>query len=295
MNRFFKQTEVPEPVEPAPVIPAVKVHRVLWDAMYDQLTADEARAVYGAMEKAVFRPGQVIYRQGVINGNLYFFESGQGKHTFMQNDREMFIRKVRVGEIAGEDNFFDAGCSTTTLVAVDQTEVRFLPGECLSDFEARFPGLEQKLRIFCSGYVKIGALLTKNAQDRRVCQRIPLSGLVLIKLGDESGELLGRTLRGNLGDISRGGISAFISLDSRQQAQVLLGSWVDLRFHLPPDMQLVKQSACVLGVRQLSFDNEASGRQDRYSVHLQFAELLAEKTIGEMARHLKIVDEALFC
>jgi len=276
-----------EIIDTARLKPADKGHMDVWAEMYEKLTIDEANAMFNEMEEVVVRPGKVIFEQGTSNSNLYFVDSGQAKHLYTQGNREMFIKRVVAGNLAGEDTFFDASLCTSSLVAIDRVKAHFLSNKILEEWRTRFPALEPKLRDFCAREVKVHDLLKRNAMDRRTQRRVVLPGRLLIKLVNAAGEPVGKTLQGKMGDVSIGGIAFYIQASNREQAQMLLGHKLHLRFNMPPNMNEVERIGLALGVRH---HVQAVDQREKYSVHMKFDKILPEKFISETERFLKMLN-----
>ncbi|MEN8135862.1 MAG: cyclic nucleotide-binding domain-containing protein [Thermodesulfobacteriota bacterium] len=266
--------------------PMIRSHREVWAELYDKLSAEEAEALESEMEEVSFNTGDIIFAQGEKKPNLYFVDAGHAKHLFTQGNREMFIKKVVAGNVANEDSFFDAGLCTSTLIAVDQVKVHYLPAITLLSWEGYMPTIEPALRDCCAKEVKIHDLLKDNSQDRRVQRRIPLPGRILLKIVDAEGKVVGKTIRGDLCDVSVGGVSFFVHTANREQAQMLLGHDLHLRLNIPPVMTEIEQIGKVLGVKSFPGGPE---EKEKYSVHVQFSKALPEKSIIEAERFIKMV------
>ncbi len=266
--------------------PVSRSHREVWRELYDQFSAEEAEALESEMVEVSFEPGQVIFAQGDKKSNLYFIDSGQAKHIFTQGAREVFIKKVAAGNVANEDSFFDAGLCTSTLIAVEPLTLHFLPAITLLSWEGYLPTIEAQLRAFCAKEVKIPDLLKENALDRRIQRRIPLPGRILLKIVDAAGEVVGKTIRGDIGDVSVGGVSFFVQTANREQAQMLLGHNLHLRFNMPPVMTEIEQIGKVLGVKHFA---GSLAEKEKYSVHVKFRKILPEKSITEAERFIKML------
>jgi CRP-like cAMP-binding protein len=264
--------------------PRSRGHMEIWSALYDQLSVDEANILFTEMHEVVFRPGQVIFEQGARNNNLYFIDAGQAKHLYTQGRREMFIKRVVAGNIAGEETFFDANLCTSTLVAIDKVKAKFLSGDALNNWKHLAPRLEAKLRAFCAGEVKINDLLKKNSMDRRTQRRVVFPGRILIKVVSAEGVPVGRTIQGVIGDVSTGGVSFFIRAGNREQAQMLLGNKLYLRFSVPPNMTVFERIGLAMGVRH----QVTAAGEEQFSVHVKFDQGLNEQDIRETERYLKL-------
>lgn len=272
-------------IDTARAKPVSRNHREVWDELYLRLTPEEATALQNELEGIVFKPGQTIFAQGRKNSNLYFIDSGQAKHIFKQGNRELFINKIGAANLANSESFFDASLCTTSLVAIDQVKAHCLNAMTLLSWEGYLPALEGKLRDFCARGEKIHDLLQKSSQDRRVQRRLPLPGRILLKIVDATGNVIGRTIRGELSDVSLGGASFFVHTTTREQAQTLLGHNLHLRFNIPPSAE-VNQLGTVLGVKHY---REGIETKERYSVHVKFRAMLTEQALQEAERFIRMM------
>jgi CRP-like cAMP-binding protein len=266
-------------------------HRTLWSALYDLLNDDEAHAIDSVMEKAVFHPGSAIYSQGEFKRDLFLIERGQAKHIFRNHGRESFIKKIQPGSVAGDDTFFDGGCCTTTLVAIEPVRIRILSAKRLKQQTGIYADLEGRLKDFCSREASVQTLLSQNALDRRQQQRVPLKGLILIR-DDEGMKVLNSTsLKGEARDISCGGMAINVQLAGSYQAQELLGNNFKVRFNLPPDMTSIVRVCQVLGAR-CQEDNIATPQDTKeYLLNMKFNEPVGESIIKEYARYAILLNK----
>ncbi|MBU0483553.1 MAG: cyclic nucleotide-binding domain-containing protein [Proteobacteria bacterium] len=264
LSEIIKANEI---IDEARRMPVDKTHRDIWADLYEKLNADESNTLYVDMEDLTFGPDEVIFNQGDMNSKLYFINSGQVKHLFHINSRDLFIKKLTPGSIAGDDTFFDASVCTTSLVTLSRVKLSYVDREVLAKWKQSAPALESKLQDYCLGQEKIHNLLKKNAMDRRGQRRTNLSGKVLIKLVNEDGQPVGKTLGGILADISIGGLSFFIKARQKASAQQLLGRTLNVQFLLPPSMQEIDKNGTAIGV---NFNLDNFQIKNDYSVHIKF-------------------------
>ena len=268
-------------------------HRVFWADLYDKLLDDEARSIDSIMEKVTYRPGQVIYSQGVFDRNLYFLEVGQAKHIYTHYGQEVFIKKIQPGSVAGGDHFFDGGCCTTSLVAIDPVKVRFMSAERLANEICCYDVLKGRLKNFCAKEVKIRDLLNRNAQDRRQHNRYGLQGPILIKDIDGVAGLDARTLKGGARNLSCGGMAVEVELERSDQAQALLRNNLKVRFNLPPHMTAIVERICqVLRIRNKEESVVSPEGKKRYLLNMKFNEQLTGDIIAEYARYFKMINSS---
>jgi CRP-like cAMP-binding protein len=257
----------------------------IWSALYDQLNLDEANALFNETHEVIFRPGQKIFEQGIKSNNLYFINAGQAKHLYTQGDREMFIKRVGPGNVAGEENFFDGSHCTSTLVAIDRVKANYVTRDSLLHWRTTVPQLGAKLKNFCAKEERINDLLKRNSMDRRVQRRVVFPGRVLIKVVDAAGVPVGKTMQGKIGDVSIGGVSFFIKAADREHAQMLLGNKLYLRFNMPPNMVEFERIGLALGVKH---HPGATDDLEKFSVHIKFDRWLSDKDIIETERFLRL-------
>ncbi len=275
-----------EIIERAKSSPSDQGHMEIWSKLYDTLTIDEANTLFNDLKEIDYQPGQMIFEQGGTNSNLYFCNSGHAKHLFDQDRKEIFIKKLSAGGIAGEDTFFDASHCTTSLVAIDKVKMQYLDRETLVLWQTSSPDLGAKVKAYCDKEDKVYDLLKRNAMDRRNQRRVELPGRVLIKLVNEEGMPIGKTLRGNMGDVSVGGVSFHIGVKDRAHAQLLLGRRLHVKFSMPPTMAYVERLGLALGVR---FQGHGEGDKDDYSVHIKFEKMLGDREVIEAEKFQKVM------
>lgn len=277
-----------EIIDTARLKPRGQGHLEIWSDLYDRLAPEEANALLNETHEVVFRPGQKIFEQGVKSHNLYFINAGQAKLLYTQGDRELFIKRVGPGNVAGEDNFFDDSLCTSTLVAIDGVKANFITNEALGHWRANVPHLEEKLKAFCAKEAKIADLLKKNSMDRRVQRRVVFPGRVLIKVVTAAGLPVGKTMQGKIGDVSIGGASFFINTTDREHAQMLLGNKLHLRFNMPPNMVEFERIGLALGVKHHAASQD---NLEKFSVHIKFDSRLSDKDIAETERFLRLTSK----
>jgi hypothetical protein len=164
--------------------------------------------------------------------------------------------------------------------------MQYLDRDTVVRWRQTAPNLEAKIEAFCRLEEKVHDLLKRNSMDRRSQRRVGLPGRVLIKLVNESGVPIGKTLRGNMGDVSVGGVSFHIGVKDRTHAQLLLGRRLHVKFSMPPTMSYVERVGMALGVR---FHGPGDGDKDDYSVHIKFEKMLADRELIDAERFQKVM------
>ena len=115
-----------------------------------------------------------------------------------------------------------------------------------------------------------------SGEDRRQAVRYPVALIVKHALIEETGEVSKRSFKGEITDISSGGLSFYIRVSRQENARLLLGR--NLQSHIPVDEgQMVACRGKIVAVR---FQQDI---ERNYSVHIQFDEPLEENIVRRIA------------
>jgi CRP-like cAMP-binding protein len=249
---------LPEIVKSAEIIEIAKMaaidpdHRQAWSHLYDKLTKEEMIALYYATKSASYETGQSIIRQGEMNSNLYFINSGQIKMFYHKDKHGIFLKTLGPGDIAGDDTFFTNSTCTTSIVAHSAVKLNYLGKTALQNWRTEAPNLANKLRDYCAQREPIKDLLQKKELERRAYRRYALSGNAVIRIMDRPGK---KVFKGDLSDISASGIS-FVMNTSPKSAELLLGCRLNIKFTRPegsPEIR-IDQDGRIVGVHSQMFN-----------------------------------------
>ena len=232
-------------------------HRQIWAKLYDSLSTEEANALYFACKKATYQAGEKIYRQGEWKPRLYFINSGRARIVCFLDGKEVFLKAVETGDVAGEDTFFSISVLTTTMIAQDRTEVSYLDSDILDVWRTASPMLESKLQSFASSAEKIEDLLKAKKMDRRHLKRVNPGGKAIALLMSTSEQPVGKPFKADLCDISRGGLCLSVKIAKRETGSLLLGKRLCISYVHPlmDPSHTIKQSGTVVAVRFLPFED----------------------------------------
>jgi CRP-like cAMP-binding protein len=254
-----------------------KDHLDMWPELYDKLTDEESNTLFFALTEQTFEPDEFLLEQGKPNDRLFFINQGQVKAIFSKDQRETLVQTIEKGEIVGNRTFFTISVCTISMIALSRVRASVLERSVLKEWKAHQPGLETKLKDYCQGLEKTAQLLKEKGVDRRVQLRVGIQGKVRIQLLNASHTPVGKAFRGDLADLSAGGISFFIRTSKEETARLLLGRNVNLAFRLPEtgDTRPLEQHGTVIGVHyQL---------QNEYSIHVKFGREIDDAIIGAIA------------
>jgi hypothetical protein len=203
-------------------------HISIWQDLYDSLTTEEFNALYHTLDNVEYSSGSVIVEQGANNPMLYFVNSGSARLTYWRGNDEVFLKKVGSGEILGAEPFFDVSLWTVSLNAIGKTDIQTLErGKYLKLLDT-FPGLESCLVDYCLKAESISDLLRMSGEERRQHPRYHVKLNVKYCFLDETGQKSTRNFKGEVSDISAGGLTFLIRITRKENARLLLGRGVKI-------------------------------------------------------------------
>jgi CRP-like cAMP-binding protein len=253
-------------------------HLDVWSELYGTLTTEETNTLYYAMKEQAYDPDHIILQQGDSDTHLYFIDSGQVKVISSQEGMEVLVDTLGSGSIVGVDTFFANTVCTTSLVTLTVVKLRVVDKDVLPEWEEACPSLEPKLHQYCLKFESVDHLLKKKGLNRRSHKRVSISGKGIFQVLNIDGDPVGKAFRGNLSDISIGGLSFFLKISRKEAGRLLLGRALHIRFALPQGaaQKEIDTSGRVVAVRSHPFED--------YSVHIKFDRMLSEQIVAELER-----------
>ncbi|WP_456386662.1 HEAT repeat domain-containing protein [Desulfolithobacter sp.] len=249
-----------------------KDHLEVWADLMDELTSEEFAAIYHELEERNFQPEEIIVSQGEKNDELFFINQGNIRVSYLQGDRELFIKTLGSGELAGE-NFFNASLWTVTLTALTPVRLSVLRRKSFARWHEEFPGLESKLQDFYNRFNDIQSMLRKKNLDRRTSRRYEHSCKIQVQMIDAQGKKLGRAFRGSLSDISRGGLAFLVRISKKENGRLLLGRTMRLSIPTSDSDEIMHVTGTVIGVQPFHLP------ESDYSIHIRFNKDLDRETL----------------
>ncbi len=250
-------------------------HITIWQDLYDRLSTDEFNALYYQLREKEFAAGDLIVEQGVVQPSLFFINSGQARLSCTRGDNEIFLKRINPGEIVGAAPFFEVSVWTTTLTAFTKSSIHVLKRDNFLELLDEYPGLENSLREYCTKLDTVPELLKMSGEDRRQGVRYPTSSLVEHSLLDQYGNPGQKSFKGELADVSTGGLSFFIRISRKENARLLLGRKINSVLPLKGDGS-VSCRGSIVAVRFQHYQGSD------YSVHVQFDETIDEETVKQI-------------
>jgi len=194
-----------------------------WKALYDVLSEEEASSFYYHVKNEVVDVDAEIITQGEVINRLYFINSGGVKIIYKDGPKEIFIKEIGKGDVAGYDAFFRTNVSTASLVALSRVNVGYLDRESLKVLGDKYPDFVEKLRTFCGQFNNLSETVQAKGVERRRYKRFDVEGKVVFQLLTDKGTTVGKSFSGAMIDISEGGLSAEVKSSGYSMARLLLG------------------------------------------------------------------------
>ena len=238
-------------------------HIALWSELYEKMTTEEFNGLYYAMKLENYRVDETIIKHGETDPSLYFVNSGAVRLSCKCDDRETFLKRLQPGEVVGVAQFFSASVWTISMTAQSETQVHVLSREKFNELKKEHPALESKLLEFCTRFDTVPELLKMSGSDRRDFPRYSVGVLINNKLLDPYGNAGNRSFRGELIDISKGGLCFTIHISSRENARLLLGRQIVSEISLGGG-NILKCFGVIVGVKYQEVVVQ------EFSVHVKF-------------------------
>lgn len=252
-----------------------KRHLEIWNKLYGTLMPEEANTLYFKLREATYDTGATVFRQGLKNRRLYFIDRGELKLVWRKDAAERLIRSLGPGTLAGGDTFFSVSVCTTSLVTLSRSTLRCLDYDHFAEWRRSMPSLAAKLENYFSKTTKDHELLEEQDINRRQHTRIKIGGILQFHILNSAGDPIPDTFKGNLSDISLGGISFFIKITNPKIPQILLGRKIRVEFSISTASSGIDivETGVVIGVIDHLLNN--------YSIHLRFERELPETLLQE--------------
>ena len=242
-----------------------KEHREIWSDLYDRLSVNEANALFYGMEKLEYEAGETIITQGQISSSLYFINKGSVKVVFSRDNEDTLLTTLETGDFFGQDQFFSATVSTVSMIANQTVKVSCLERDITGKWKTEAPALESKLFDYCQKCDKIKKAVAEKGMDRREYIRIQLPVKLGFQFYDHSGKKAKKAYKGEVSDISEGGLSFFIKTSKPESVRMMLGRRLAVTFPVKlksGESRLVEKTGQITAVQSQVFDD--------FSIHLRF-------------------------
>lgn len=238
-------------------------HISVWSGLYDKMSTEEFNALYYVMRHESYSPDETIVRAGENDASLYFVNSGSVTLSCQCGEKESFLKRLQPGEVIGVGPFFSVSVWTVSMTAQTASQIHVLSRGKFLDLHKKHPKIGKKLEDFCNKYDTVPELLKMSGTDRRESARYSIAVMVNNILLDPYGNAGKRSFRGELIDISKGGLCFSIKISTKENARLLLGRQIVTEITLG-DGTVLKCFGVIVGVK--FYETEV---QD-FSVHVKF-------------------------
>ena len=237
----------------------------IWSGLLKVLSSEEFNALYHVMEARNIKPEETLVSQGTKNEELFFINRGCIRVSYFQTgmggEKELFLKNLASGEIAGE-NFFNATVWTVSLTALQPSQISILKRNELTRLEEKNPGIESKLRDYYARSIDIAALLNQKGIDRRNHKRFRLERKIHLQIIGNKKKVLS-SFNGEMSDISQGGLSFIVRISKKENSRLLLGR--NIKANIPLNSGGEKKLfGTIIGVQVYDLIHSD------YSVHVKF-------------------------
>jgi CRP-like cAMP-binding protein len=255
-------------------------HLAIWKDLVDALSPEEFSALYHATTPKNYADGEMVVKQGEFLSSLFFIDSGRVQLYAVSEGREVPLKIVGPGEIIGSVTFFEISVWTVNARSMG-AELKVLTREKLQGQKEAYPALHSKLMDYCARFQSANALFSRTRRTRRLFERKKVSGRATIILLDEKGNETGIGAKGDLLDISLGGLSFSLRFSKKKNAAALLGKKIRVNIHSDTSPTSFSCNALVMAVRCHDYVG------NDYSLHVEFQKELNRMEMQQIAGRAK--------
>jgi CRP-like cAMP-binding protein len=245
-----------------------------WDELIRALSLEEFSALFHATRTQSSAAGEIIAEQGDFLSNLFFVNSGRIQLYTSSNSRDTPFKTVEAGEIFGANSFFDISVWTYNARSLGAT-LSVLTWKRLAALKEDYPTLQDKLLEYCNRFRTDPAYFEKSSTSRRKYERRKLSGRATMELLQLNGSETGQIARGELIDISQGGVAFVLRFHRKEYTLDLLGKHVKVIIRPDNSPVPLQKNGMIKAVRS----HDIAGND--YSIHLEFDELLGVSEVSQ--------------
>ena len=252
-------------------------HIELWSSLYGELSEEEENLLYYSLNTSHFDADIPLFREEDTDRSLYFVEKGQLRLSFEKGDREMHLATLGPGDTLGAETFF-ARSSKHTFTAIPLTPVKasVLHPSSLEHWEQDKKNLHTVLYDFCFRNNRVQELLEGQELDRREQKRVPVQGTIAVRVLDKEGKPVSRPFKGEMKNVSSGGLAFSNYFKKGDTAQALLGRRIALMCKLSVlgVWKDIKKLGQVVAVQTHPFSE--------YSFHVRFDRPVSDKFVDSL-------------
>lgn len=250
---------------------------VTWKELLNTLSPNEFSALYHAMTRRSYAEGEMVAKQGEFLTTLFFVTSGCVQIYAVSQGREVPLQSVGPGEVIGGETLLDASVWTVNVVS-KKADLSLLTLASLKSQKENYPALYSKVQEFCSTFSSPNALFKKTQKTRRKSpERKKVTGRITIDLLDKRGKDTGMGIKGDLLDLSIGGVAISLRFSKKKNALAFFGRMIRLSMSADASTAPFVCKGKVMAVRCHDFIG------NDYSLHVAFEEELSSAEILQIS------------
>lgn len=249
-------------------------HLDIWRKLANTLSPEEFSSLHHAMVHKSFNNGEIVVYQGNFVSTLFFVNSGRVQLYSASHGGEYPLKIVEAGEIFGAETFFDISIWTMSARSLG-ADISLLTWDRLLKLKDGNPALQTKLLDFCTQFKLTNVAFDKAATTRRRFDRIKVSGKVAFSLVKKAGEESLFGTKGNLLDISRGGLAFSLRFSKKKNAIALLGQDLSVNVRTDVSTESIHRKGVVKAVQCYDFVG------NDYTIHMEFKDALSNAELSQ--------------
>ncbi len=250
-------------------------HLEIWRDLVTLLTVDEFSALYHAMKLHSYPNGEMIVKQGANKAMLLFINSGRVQVQITHGGSTLPLSIKKAGELSGAETIFGASVWTVSVKSLG-TELFVLSRQALNELSEEHPSLNAKLLHFCSQVQSTSSQLKKFRKNRRRHERKRLIERISFVVLNSEGKTISPTAKGDMIDISLGGIAFAIHASQKKNAMWFFGKKLEVNITTKTSSVTLIRQGFVRAVKD--FNPMANS----YSLHLQFDRMLTSSELQKL-------------
>lgn len=241
-----------------------------WAGLREALTEEEFLALYHSLEQHEVDEGKAVVKAGSKLDALFFVTKGNMRvlSDCIGNKKE--IKTLEPGTMIGE-NCFQPSIWTVSVVTVTPVELFVLRQKKLLELTEKFPGIENKLLSYYGQFDTVPQLLEEKELKRRRHDRFKVDHKLTFQIVGSDGTPAERSFRGELDNISQGGLAFLMRIVKRENRWQLFGRRLLVTVKFEETNLHFKGVVVAVTVQDL--------QNHDYAVHIGFDQPVAEEVI----------------
>lgn len=255
-------------------------YRTVWARLAGKLSTEEFSSLHHAMVHKHYNNGEIVVDQGQFVSALFFVDRGMVQLFAASHGGEYALKTLAAGEIFGAETFFDISIWTMSARSLG-ADISQLTWDRLLNLKESNPGLRSKLMDYCSQFKLHNMSFDRPGTTRRRFERVKVSGKVAVVLVKKMGEEILFGTKGNLINISRGGLAFSLRFSKKKNAVALLGQDVSVTVRTDLSPHSVQRNGVIKAVQCSDFVG------NDYTIHMEFRETLSSTEISQATRQIR--------